>query len=85
MAVSSVRGVGPGPDRAYIHMNKLASGIIANSSGIERQGRIAHQRCGNAIDPEVNGLGDNVLGVLGRICRSASAKFIIGLLGAVTG
>jgi hypothetical protein len=83
MAVSGVRGVGPLPDWAYIYMDKLASGIIANSSGIERQGRVAHERGRDAVDSEVNGLGDNVLRVLSRIGRSAGAKFVIGFLGAV--
>ena len=84
MAVSGVRGVGPSPDWAHIYMNELASGIIADSSGIERQGRVAHQRGWDAIDSEVYGLGDNVLRVLGCVRRSAGAKFVIGFLGAVT-
>ena len=85
MAVSGVRGVGPGSDRAHIYMNELASGIVADSSGIEREGRVAHQRGWDAIDSEVYGLGDYVLRVLGRIGGSAGAKFVIGFLGAVTG
>ena len=66
-------------------MDELASGIIADSSGIEREGCVAHQRGWDAIDPEVNGLGYYVLRVLGRIGGSAGAKFVIGFLGAVTG
>ena len=85
MAVSSVRGVGPGPDRAYVYMHELALGIVANPAGVEGQGCVAYDRGWDAVDAEVNGLGDDVLGVLGGVCCSAGAEFVVGLLGAVAG
>ena len=80
-----MRSVGPFSNRAYVDMHELAPGIVADPAGVERQGYVAHHWGWDAVDAEVNSLGNDVLGVFGGVRGSAGAEFVVGFLGAVAG
>ena len=73
------------PYRAYVNVDELACGVVANTASFQRHGRVAQQRRWNSGDAEVYGFGDDVLGVFGCIGRPSFAQHVIGFLGAITG
>lgn len=80
-----VRSIGPLPHWASIDVDELALGIVAHAAGVERERGIAQQRCRNAVYAEVDGLGDNVLRVLGGVSSAAGAELVVGLLRPIAG
>jgi len=83
--VGGMRRVGPRPYRSRINVHELALGVIANSTSVERERRVAQQRSWDAVDAKVNRLGYDVLRVLSGVRRSAGTQFIVRLLGAIAG
>jgi hypothetical protein len=68
-----VRCVGPLSYRAYVDMDELAGGVVADASGFEGFGGITQDRGWDALDAKIDGFGLDVLGVFGGVSGSAGA------------
>ena len=80
-----VRRVCPLSHRAYVDVDKLASWIVSDAAGFEGLGCVAEQRGGDAGNAQIDGLGDDVLGVFCGVRLPTLAQFVVRFLRAVAG
>ena len=57
---SAASGEGPFPDGTRVYMDELASGVITDAAGAERERSVAQLSRGNAGDSEIERRGFNV-------------------------
>lgn len=75
----------PVPHRANINVDELAHRIVANTTRLEAQGRIAQSAGSHARNPDVDRLGQHVLRVLRNAgLRGTRAQEIVGPRSPVT-
>lgn len=83
--MAGVGAVGPLSNGAYVNVDELALGVVADATGVEGFSCVAEQWCGDALDAEIDGFGDDVLGVFGGVGGAAGAECVVSFLRAIAG
>ena len=74
--------VSPGADGAYIDVQEVRCGVVANAALVERECGVADARRSRAGDADIDGVAEDVLRVLGDTL-AGGAEDGVGLLSAI--